>query len=113
MDMRCPYCRKSLKWKLLPYRAPDRSPRFFQRPTIACCVYCGGSLAANPHPNESVLLVLSEVAFLGVVVVAVAWGTLAALWFAGVSVVLFGAGAVYVHFRYLRNWPRYMRSAEG
>ena len=114
MDMRCPYCEKSLGWKILPYKPTKGSPQLLQNPTVACCSYCGHSLANNPHPKEKALFIVGEVMTGVVVLVGVATNLVVALWLGGAVVAMLISAAIYVRSTYLHDWPRYVRNeAEG
>src|SRR5438270_13830013 len=113
MDTSCPYCRKSLKWKMLAYSGTQGPTWALRRPTVARCPYCGGALIPNLHPKEQLLLSLSMVALTAIVVAALIGGTTVALVVAVASFLAMAAAAAYIHAKYLTTWARYVQSAEG
>ena len=112
MDTSCPYCHKSLKWRVLAYSSTE-GPWIFRKPTVARCPYCGGVLVANVHPKEQLLFNLAVVGFLAVIVAALVWGTAVALVVAAASFLAIAGGAAYIHAKYLAGWSRYVQRAEG
>jgi len=112
MDMSCPSCRKSLKWKVLSYSS-THGPWLYRKPTVARCPYCRSVLITNLHPKERALFGWVAAGLFAVIGTAFVAGTMAALIVATVFFLAVGSGVIYVRAKYLASWPRYVAHAEG
>ena len=113
MDTSCPYCHKSLRWKVLAYSSTEGRTWIFRKPTVARCPYCGHVLVTNVHPKEQLLFNLAVAGFLSIIVAALICGTAVALVVAVASFLAIAGGAAYIHAKYLAGWSRYVQRAEG
>ena len=109
MRHNCPYCKQSIKWRLVRSKPLPGERKVFPKQAVAVCPVCGGELAANTHWSEHMagaivaipLLVFTNIRS-GITITLAAW--------LGAGVLAFWAAAfAFFHFRYWRNWQRYKK----
>jgi len=108
----CPHCGISLGWRLLRGKPLPGERKILPNRAVLVCPSCQGELHPNPHPAEFWVYV----AFLPLVVL---FHLLALqiiptvgdsqLWLGAMlgSLLLATLVTIYVHFKFLRNWPRF------
>ena len=99
--LKCPHCDKPLGWKLLRGKPLPGERKVLPNKAVLVCPFCKGELYNNPHPAEHwIFLAFLPMFFAFQFQLENPWMLLLSLFI--------GAGAtIYVHFKYLRNWPRF------
>jgi len=108
----CPHCGLSLQWKLLRGKPLPGERKILPNQAVLVCPSCQGELHPNPHPAEFwVWLAVLPFVVIFPLVVHQLIPTIGdnRIWFGVLlgSLLLALAVLVYVHFKYLRNWPRF------
>jgi len=109
MKIDCPYCQISLRKKLLRSKPAPGERRFLPNRAIPYCSNCGGELANNLHPMEKIQLVVILVPALLIQLVLIYSGNIPLLVLTGVSLVVAIVIVLYLHFKHMRNWQRFIR----
>lgn len=98
MQHNCPACGELLRGKLLRSQSLPGTFRLSNRATLACPA-CASRLMVRMHPAEIALALLCIAWYLSYKMLPW-WGAIAA----GIGIGLIWLG---LHWRYLRQWPRY------
>ena len=105
----CPFCQQTLRKKLLRSKPAPGERRFLPNRAIPYCSNCGGELANNPHPLEKIQLIVLVIMVIFIQLVLINSGNISLLVLTGVVLVSAFIMIVYIHFKYLRNWQRFIR----
>ncbi|MFZ3174710.1 MAG: hypothetical protein WA146_07425 [Thiobacillus sp.] len=97
----CPHCNKPLGWKLLRGKPLQGERKFLPKNAVLVCPFCEGELYNNPHSAEKwIFMAFLPMFFVFQFQLENPWILLLSL--------LIGTGTtIYVHFKYLRSWPRF------
>jgi uncharacterized protein YbaR (Trm112 family) len=100
----CPHCNKPLAWKLLHGKPLPGERKILPHKAVLVCPFCNGELHNNPHPAQLwVILAFSPLFILLQFQHASLWVP-----FLMLVTLLLGIGvSLYVHLKFLRNWPRF------
>ena len=109
MKMDCPYCRVSLRKKLLRSKPAPGERRFLPNRAISYCSNCGGELAINPHPMEKVQFGVILIPVLLLQLFFKYPSSIILLVLNVLSLVAAMTFLAYIHFKYMRNWQRFIR----
>ena len=107
----CPHCGISLAGRLLRGKPLPKERRFLPNNAVLVCPSCQGELHPNPHPAQLWIWI----AFLPFVIIfpLLALRIIPAdeqrLWYTAMagSLLLVVVVSIYVHFKFLRHWPRF------
>lgn len=107
----CPHCGNFLAGKLLRGKPLPGERKFLPNKAVLVCPSCQGELHPNPHPAQFWIWIalLPFAILLHLLVLQIIPTDDKRLWLTVMlgSLLLAFVVAIYVHFKFLRDWPRF------